>query len=188
MTAGFTKEQREEMADAPSLYTRIVLRAQRGALMVGSDKLAHASRKAVFLVLVHTVTKGLPLKTIEAFGWLAPEAKIDSKGHVVTLYRPPGPLGDKPVLIGDIGELYAVDLGHYHDLAGRICDLIERENGSEAEAQVVLNKVFRGWVTDDERPGHQRGATDELRKWAQKFSLRPGEKGKTEADREADGY
>lgn len=184
---GFSKEQREEMADAPSLLTRIVLRAQREAIEHEGDQ-QWPWRKALFLMLMQVATKGLPLRTIQEFGWFAPEAKLTPEGHVLTLYRPPGPLGEKPVMIGDIGELYAVDLGHYHEIAGRLCDIVERENGSQDEAQWVLNLVFQGWVKSDERPGHQRGATDDLRKWAQQFALKPGEAEKTEEARDKDGY
>ena len=184
---GFSKEQREEMADAPSLLTRIVLRAQREAIEHEGDQ-QWPWRKTLFLILMQVATKGLPLQAVQAFGWFAPEAKLTVEGHVLTLCRPPGPLGDKPVLIGDTGELYALDLGHYREIADRLCDLVERENGSQEEAQFVLNLVFQGWVKSDERPGHQRGATDDLRKWAQQFALKPGEAEKTEEARDKDGY
>jgi hypothetical protein len=183
----FTKEQRTEMADAPSLLTRVVLRAQRETIANSADN-SFGWRRNVFLILLQSASRGLPLKTVQAFGWFAPEGKIDSKGHVVTLWRPPGPLGDHPKSADDVGELYPVDIGHYHDLAGRICDLIERENGSEDEAKAILNKVFQGWIKNDERPGHQRGATKELRQWAQRFALKPGEAEKSEEARRVDGY
>lgn len=118
----------------------------------------------------------------EAVKWGAfgPAAVIDGEDNLFTNYLAPGAEGNEFVM--------GYFVGHVPDVVDVLSGICEAAGCSDEEAQWVLDQVFRHWVTVDKlRDPASVIKLSEIAHAAQ-FALKPGEKEKTEEQRDKDGY
>lgn len=135
-----------------------------------------------FLILVAALFSKPSPKVALAFGAYGPAGVVDECDILYVNYMEPGP-EDVPSVFHSMWRV-----GQVTDVVDVLSGICEAAGLNDAEAQGVLDMVFKHWVKVDKLrdPASAINLSEVLR--AQEFALKPGEKEKTEDQREKDGY
>lgn len=160
---------------AASVPARVCLAAEAAAL-VDEQFIPH------FLVLVAAMFSKPSPKTALKFGAYGPAGVIDERDVLYTNYLEPGP--------EDAANVFHTmwRVGPVQDVVAVLSGICEAGGLSDEDAQGVLDMVFKHWVRVDKLRDPKSAINISEVLAAQEFALKPGEKEKTEDEREKDGY
>lgn len=151
---------------------------------LAAEAAAHTDEQFIphFLVLVAAMFSKPSPKVALKFGAYGPGGVVDERDVLFTNYMEPGP-EDVPSVFHTMWRV-----GDVQDVVAVLSGICEAAGLNDAEAQGVLDMVFKHWVKVDKLrdPASAINLSEVLH--AQKFALQPGEKEKTEEERDKDGY